>query len=72
MKKFRKLVVSNILFTDIKEHFPLLKKFNETIPEYSKSEENHEVFANMIVHSSDFAGSIKNFNLCQEWSYRVN
>ena len=50
----------------------MLKKFNETIPEYSKSEENHEVFANMIVHSSDFAGSIKNFNLCQEWSYRVN
>jgi cAMP-specific phosphodiesterase 4 len=27
-KKFRKFVISNILFTDIKEHFPLLKKFN--------------------------------------------
>ena len=37
MIKFRKLVISNILFTDIKEHFPLLKKFNEIIPEYSKS-----------------------------------
>ena len=31
MKDFRKSVINNILFTDIKEHFPLLKKFNAII-----------------------------------------
>ncbi len=26
----------------------------------------------MLIHSSDFGGSIKEFNICQEWSCLVN
>ena len=72
MTQFRKLVISNILFTDIKEHFPLLKKFNMIKADYFSEEPNKEVLCNMIVHSSDFAGSIKEFKICEEWSMRVN
>jgi hypothetical protein len=28
---FRKSVIENILFTDIKEHFPMLNNFNEVL-----------------------------------------
>ena len=34
---FRKLVISNILFTDIKEHFPLLKKFQKCTEDFFKN-----------------------------------
>ena len=29
LKEFRQSVIRNILFTDIKEHFPLLEKFKQ-------------------------------------------
>lgn len=60
MKDFRKSVISNILYTDIKEHFPLLKKFNGLLKgEIPKSDEYVTLLSAMIVHTSDFGGSAK-------------
>lgn len=62
MKDFRKAVISNILYTDIKEHFPLLKKFQAVLKgELPKNEEYVSLLSAMIVHTSDFGGSAKEF-----------
>lgn len=59
---FRKLVIENILWTDIKEHFTLLSKFNELLNRGKEvGREDACVLSYFIVHSSDFAGSIKEF-----------
>ena len=72
-RHFRREVVDNILFTDIKEHFPLLKRFNELVNSGKiLGNDDSGVVSNVIVHASDFGGSIKSFEVCQEWSYRVN
>jgi hypothetical protein len=58
--EFRKNIISNILFTDIKEHFPLLKKFKMCkFEETPCSEEDLNILSGMIVHTSDFGGSAK-------------
>jgi hypothetical protein len=60
MKDFRKSVITNILYTDIKEHFPLLKKFNGLLKdEIPKNDEYVSLLSAMIVHTSDFGGSAK-------------
>ncbi len=62
MKEFRKLVISSILYTDIKEHFPLLKKFNALIKdEMPRNDEYITILAGMILHAADFGGSAKEF-----------
>lgn len=55
-------MISNILYTDIKEHFPLIKKFKAV--EYKPKEkplslEDLRILTGMIVHTSDFGGSAK-------------
>ena len=71
--KFRQAVIENILFTDIKEHFPILHRFNEILNKEKTLGRDHcNLISNIIVHSSDFAGSIKPFEICKEWSLRVN
>lgn len=55
-------MVSNILYTDIKEHFPLIKKFKtlENKPEEKPlSPEDLRTLTGMIIHTSDFGGSAK-------------
>lgn len=71
--KFRQAIIENILFTDIKEHFPLLKRFSDLVASGKTiGRDDASLISNIIVHSSDFAGSIKVFDVCKEWSYRVN
>ena len=73
MKEFRQQVIKNILFTEIKEHFPLLQKFNKlTKDEIPSNDEYLQVLSSMIVHTADFGGSAKQFDLCKAWSLRVN
>ena len=38
----------------------------------TEKKQNSKLLANMIVHASDFAGSIKKFDICRAWSERVN
>lgn len=70
---FRKGVIENILFTDIKEHFPLLNRFNDHVKSGKKfTQEEVPLISAMIVHSADFAGSVKSFDICKDWALRVN
>jgi hypothetical protein len=34
--------------------------------------ENSEILGNMIVHSSDFGGVIKGFEIAEQWALRIN
>ena len=73
MKEFRQSVIRNILYTDIKEHFPLLQKFDKLIKdEQPKNDEYINILSNMIVHTADFGGSAKEFEICKAWSLKVN
>ena len=73
MKEFRQAVIRNILYTDIKEHFPLIQKFDKLIKEeHPKNDEYINVLSNMIVHTADFGGSAKEFSICKAWSLKVN
>ena len=55
-------MISNILYTDIKEHFPLIKKFKAIdykTEEKPLSGEDLRTLTGMIIHTSDFGGSAK-------------
>lgn len=63
-------MISSILYTDVKEHFNLLKHFESK--KKSIRYNDITILAGMIVHSSDFAGSVKSFEVCKAWSLLVN
>ena len=54
------------MHTDIKNHFQLIKEFEESNDTIDES--NNILLTNMIVHTSDFAGCVKSFEICQTWS----
>ncbi len=66
--------MSNILFTDITAHFPLINDFHGrwASPEFGKGKEDYNLLCGMIIHTSDFAGAVKPFEVSREWSLRVN
>jgi cAMP-specific phosphodiesterase 4 len=67
-------VISNILATDIKEHFPMLKKFDDKRSQANNllTPEDASLLSGIIVHASDFGHSVKEFEICRTWSERVN
>ncbi|CAD8073508.1 unnamed protein product [Paramecium primaurelia] len=72
-REFRKLFISNILYTDITEHFNLMKNFEARIKELNfGTEDDIKLMTGMIIHTSDFTGGAKPFKLSREWSTRVN
>ena len=57
----------------MKEHFNVLKKFDEKKNQFKKGDfEDEKIISGMLIHSSDFAGSIKEFSVCYTWSQMVN
>ena len=78
-KEFRKMMISNILATDMSEHFKLLKSVEarqkECIEEskyFGSCEEDLKLLGGMIMHTADFGGAAKKFSLSKIWSERVN
>jgi calcium/calmodulin-dependent 3',5'-cyclic nucleotide phosphodiesterase len=73
-RKFRKLMISNILSTDITEHFKMVKEFETRLKERNigQSEEDVKLVSGFIIHTSDFAGAVKSFPVSREWSTKVN
>lgn len=71
----RRQVVSNILYTDIKQHFKLKQDFeiywknsNDKINDILNKENNDneiELFTGMIIHTADFTGASKKFDLAK-------
>ncbi|CAD8145563.1 unnamed protein product [Paramecium pentaurelia] len=77
---FRQTLIENILFTDIKQHFGLIKDFEQRVKEskenqdkmFGKMDGDVKLFTGMIVHTSDFSGAAKVFELSKAWTEKVN
>ncbi|CAD8121676.1 unnamed protein product [Paramecium sonneborni] len=67
-RNFRKGLISNILSTDMSEHFTLLKDFENRPKDFNDC----KILSGYIMHASDFGGAGKKTNLSILWSARVN
>ncbi|CAD8122639.1 unnamed protein product [Paramecium sonneborni] len=67
-RNFRKGLISNILSTDMSEHFTLLKDFENRPKDFNDC----KILSGYIMHTSDFGGAGKKTNLSILWSSRVN
>ncbi|KAL4468314.1 hypothetical protein ABPG72_010715 [Tetrahymena utriculariae] len=76
----RRSMISNILYTDIKQHFKLILDFETYWKNYddqSKTTTNIpeaeiDLLTGMIIHTADFTGAAKPFQLSRQWSEKVN
>ena len=71
-KLFRKIVIANILSTDMTYHFTLLEKCEDKIMSKKNLEEDLETLSNLLMHGSDFFGTSKNIEISFDWSDLVN
>lgn len=72
---FRKLAIANVLATDIKEHFPIVTSFENKIKSPKGFENNPadiELLSTFLMHTSDFSGASKYFEVSQKWSRLCN
>ena len=77
-KYIRKFIISNILYTDMKKHFQLLKDFEMKLTQLkedktplirSEFEENDKkIFMGFIVHSADLSSPCRKFEISKQWS----
>ncbi|EAR83084.2 3',5'-cyclic-nucleotide phosphodiesterase (macronuclear) [Tetrahymena thermophila SB210] len=74
----RRSMISNILYTDIKQHFKLILDFETQWKNYDEqlkttnSEGEIDLLTGMIIHTADFTGAAKPFPLSRQWSEKVN
>jgi calcium/calmodulin-dependent 3',5'-cyclic nucleotide phosphodiesterase len=61
------MFISNILYTDITEHFNLIKNFESRAYEsnFGEQEEDVKLLSGMIIHTSDFTGGAKQFDVAK-------
>lgn len=70
-------MIDNILYTDIKVHFTLLKDFESRIKDdvvkpFGTGDDDLKLLTGMIIHTADFNGGAKTFEVSRIWSERVN
>ncbi|EGR34033.1 hypothetical protein IMG5_026540 [Ichthyophthirius multifiliis] len=75
----RRQMISNILYTDIKQHFKLKQDFEifwknniDNNKSIQLNDNELELLSGMIIHTADFTGAAKSFPLARKWSERVN
>lgn len=69
--QIRKEFISNILATDIKEHFPLLNNFEAKLKSpkgFEKTPADVELTTNILIHASDFSGASMTFDISRKWA----
>jgi len=79
-KELRKLMISNILATDMKEHFDFMKSFrelNDRVKEFKDENFNFsgddiKLIGGAIIHCADLSGATKDFSVAHSWSLKVN
>ena len=66
----RKIMIAGIMATDMKQHFSILKRFEESWPEFSSSPEvfmedetSRNLLTGFVIHTCDFSGSAKKFQV---------
>ncbi|CAD8199220.1 unnamed protein product [Paramecium octaurelia] len=71
-RTFRKQLISNILATDMQEHFKMLKEFESRIEQYGNDPEDLSLLCGMITHTADFNGTARKWPQSQLWSEKIN
>lgn len=78
-KYCRNFLISNILATDMKKHFDLLKQFQLKFPKWmenpnqiSQNMDDKKLLTGMLVHTVDLSGATKEFSFASIWSKRVS
>eukprot|EP01015_Nassula_variabilis_P009190 TRINITY_DN17270_c0_g1_i1.p1 TRINITY_DN17270_c0_g1~~TRINITY_DN17270_c0_g1_i1.p1 ORF type:complete len:236 (+),score=36.58 TRINITY_DN17270_c0_g1_i1:70-777(+) len=76
--QIRKLIIQNILATDMRQHFDLVKQFEHLVKIYSQNkshlgdtEENKGVLSSFLIHTADLTGPAKQWEVAQTWSRKV-
>lgn len=70
-------MTQHILYTDITEHFKLMKDFETSVTEkgddFGNSDENDiKLTCAMVIHTADFNGVAKKYPHSRRWSEKVN
>ena len=76
----RKAIISNILHTDMKKHFSIIKEFEIEMKEikenpgetFKKNSAVKSLFSGVIIHGCDLYSSTKKFPVAKEWSIKIN
>ena len=72
--KMRKLIVDNILYTDMTKHFqfmgeikamPSKEDFDPAAPKYKPD------LAKALVHAADIGNPARPFELCKTWAFKI-
>ncbi|CAD8211408.1 unnamed protein product [Paramecium octaurelia] len=71
-RTFRKQLISNILSTDMQEHFKMLKEFESRIEQYGNDPEDLSLLCGMITHAADFNGTARKWPQSRLWSEKIN
>lgn len=73
-KTLRKCVISNILHTDMSDHFKLIKDFEAQLAEKKDfvSEQEQRLLTGMLIHGADFNGTVRRYPNSRRWSELVN
>jgi hypothetical protein len=69
-KNIRRVIILNIIATDMSNHFTDLKKFKEIVYNEKcdlKKKENKEFILTQVIHSADISNSFKPFNISKTW-----
>lgn len=69
-KHIRKVIIMNIIATDMANHFNDLKKFKELLGNDSadlKMQENKEFILTQVIHCADISNTFKPFYLSKSW-----
>lgn len=75
----RKIMIAGIMATDMKQHFSILKRFEESWPDFPttpeslmEDESSRNLLSGFIIHTCDFSGSAKKFQVASQWARRVS
>eukprot|EP01017_Pseudomicrothorax_dubius_P037692 TRINITY_DN5559_c0_g1_i1.p1 TRINITY_DN5559_c0_g1~~TRINITY_DN5559_c0_g1_i1.p1 ORF type:complete len:739 (+),score=98.73 TRINITY_DN5559_c0_g1_i1:186-2402(+) len=80
LKIMRKNMITNIIATDMRDHFELLARIKAKKEKYgteffeklASNEDEKRTFVGFLTHACDLTGSIKPFKIAREWSVRVS
>ena len=71
-KQIRKVIINNIIATDMANHFNDLKKFKEIAESENNDltkQENKEFICTQVIHLADISNTFKTFYISRTWVY---
>jgi hypothetical protein len=79
-RRIRKNCINNILKTDMKEHFALIKGIQEKrnlykdefLKKIAENEADQLLYTGFLTHCADLCGPVKPFHIASEWSKRIS